>query len=91
MTLRSILVAPRSPHYCLQHPSIKISHLKSIFAQRGSLDSLTVTARAFGDPGTATSRSSPTPFTIGVLAFRGNRTMYHGDKYIFCASAVVCL
>ncbi|KAK2450696.1 putative mitochondrial protein [Trifolium repens] len=42
-----------------------------------------VTARAFGDPGTATSRSSPTPFTIGVFAFRGNRTHVPGDKYMF--------
>ncbi|KAK2370359.1 hypothetical protein QL285_083414 [Trifolium repens] len=41
-----------------------------------------VTARAFGDPSTATSRSSPTPFTIGVFAFRGNRTHVPGDKYI---------
>jgi hypothetical protein len=59
----------------------------------------TVTARAFGDPGTITSRSSPTPFTIGVFAFRKNRTHVlgintllisfplpievAGDKYIF--------
>ncbi|KAK2396919.1 hypothetical protein QL285_058549 [Trifolium repens] len=43
----------------------------------------TVTARAFGDPGTITSRSSPTPFTIGVFAFRGNRTHVPGDKYMF--------
>ncbi|KAK2381936.1 hypothetical protein QL285_069500 [Trifolium repens] len=42
-----------------------------------------VTARAFGDPGIATSRSSPTPFTIGVFAFRGNRTHVPGDKYMF--------
>ncbi|KAK2417466.1 hypothetical protein QL285_039763 [Trifolium repens] len=31
---------------------------------------------------TATSRSSPTPFTIGVFAFRGNRTHVPGDKYM---------
>jgi hypothetical protein len=43
---------------------------------------LLVTARAFGDPGTITSRSSPTPFTIGVFAFRGNRTHVPGDKYM---------
>jgi hypothetical protein len=41
-----------------------------------------VTARAFSAPGTATSRSSPTPFTIGVFAFRGNRTHVPGDKYM---------
>ncbi|KAK2431118.1 hypothetical protein QL285_029388 [Trifolium repens] len=41
-----------------------------------------VTARAFGVPGTATSRSSPTPFSIGVFAFRGNRTHVPGDKYM---------
>ncbi|KAK2444707.1 hypothetical protein QL285_015713 [Trifolium repens] len=44
--------------------------------------SISVTTRAFGDPGTATSRSSPTPFSIGVFAFRGNRTHVPGDKYM---------
>ncbi|GAU24783.1 hypothetical protein TSUD_356130 [Trifolium subterraneum] len=31
-----------------------------------------------GSPGTATSQSSPPPFSSGVFAFRGNRTMYPG-------------
>ncbi|KAK2430373.1 hypothetical protein QL285_028715 [Trifolium repens] len=37
-----------------------------------AVTSFYVTARAFGVPGSATSRSSPTPFSIGVFAFRGN-------------------
>jgi hypothetical protein len=46
---------------------------------------LTVTARApptYVVP-TVTSRSSPTPFTIGVFAFRGIEPMYLGISTLF--------
>ncbi|KAK2428332.1 hypothetical protein QL285_026858 [Trifolium repens] len=46
-----------------------------------------VTARALfyvysRPPRRCTSRSSPIPFSIGVIAFRGNRTHVPGDKYM---------